>query len=561
MSSQEFSKFMRDDCYEDSVPISRYTRKHPTRGKASPESLPVEASPINRRAFLKAVSVAGVAASVLGYSTAGDAQEPSMGKNTGIHQKQAGRSPLSSAAVGPGKWVEAEEGTEAILQALNANEVDAIFFCSGTDNLPLMEAIAKFKALKRRTPRLITCPHEHVAMAAAHGHFMVSRRPQVVFVHVDVGTQNVGGALHNAWRGQAGVVFLAGRAPWTTHGELRGSRNFYIHWLQETFDQGEIVRQYTKWDYELRTAKQAGLVVQRAFQLSASEPCGPVYLTLPREVVMKKMNGAFIYPPKRYSPTIAAQGDAEAVREAARLLVKAERPVIVVNMMGRHIKSVSALVQLAESLSIPVIDNRERMNFPTTHLLHMGSSFQRTSGFVKHADVVLAIDHDVPYVPVTGCPSDNTKIIGIDIDPIKQTFPLWGFPIDVPIIADSSKAIPVLCKMAQEFITEKDRMRYAERRKILEAEHMDGVKESQPYFFFLAFPCLSEGNRRKHHRGSRGGYKQSRSVSANRIYSTGDVLWQWRLELGMGSWGCHRCQVDFTRKSCCLCYRRWQLHV
>jgi len=477
MTSQDTVEPREDYYSEGSVPISRYVRNQCSLTQAPLDPLPVGSSSVSRRTFLKAMSVAGAAASLAGgliatahASTTAGAAETALMKAAASPTPTAASPPLP-AVEGPGIQVKADEGTEAILEAISANETDCLFFCGGTDNFPVMEAVAKFKALDRPTPELIMCPHEHVAMSAAHGHFMVSRKPQVVMVHVDIGTQNVGGAVHNAWKGQAGVIFMAGRTPWTTEGELRGGRDAYIHWLQETYDQGEIVRQYTKWDYELRTAKNAGLVVQRAYQLAASEPCGPVYLTLPREVMMEKMDGATIYPPDRYRSATTSQGDAATLREAAQLLAKAEHPVILVNMLGRHPEAVAALVQLAESMALPLIDSRERMNFPTTHSLHLGYGFLGTPELVKQADVVLVIDQDVPYAPVAGRPPNEAKIIAIDIDPVKHSFPLWGFPVDVPITADSSKAVPVLYEMAQEFITQQDKARYAERLKTLEAQH------------------------------------------------------------------------------------------
>ena len=106
-----------------------------------------------------------------------------------------------------------DEGAEAFLELLNANGVEYIFLNPGTDTFPIQEALSKFKSLGKRTPKVILCLDESVAMAAAHGYFMVKGRPQVVLVHVDVGTLQVGGALHNAQRGRIGVIFCAGQSP------------------------------------------------------------------------------------------------------------------------------------------------------------------------------------------------------------------------------------------------------------------------------------------------------------------------------------------------------------
>src|SRR5262249_45903061 len=144
--------------------------------------------------------------------------------------------------------------SDAFVELLNSVQVDFIFINPGSDSAPILESIARFKAAGVRTPQLILCLHESVAMAAAHGYFMISGRPQVVFVHVDVGTLNIGANLHNAQRGRAGVVICAGRTPYTLDGDVPGGRNRRMHWMQEQFDQARIVQGYVKWHYELARA-------------------------------------------------------------------------------------------------------------------------------------------------------------------------------------------------------------------------------------------------------------------------------------------------------------------
>src|ERR1035437_9236000 len=124
-----------------------------------------------------------------------------------------------------GKLVDADEGHELILQALAANGVECLFYCGGTDNFMFMESVKKFEALKRPHPKLYTCLHESAAVYAAYGYYMVTRKPQAVVLHVDCGTLNAGGAWVNSWHGNAGIVVMAGRAPWTSQGEMPGSRN------------------------------------------------------------------------------------------------------------------------------------------------------------------------------------------------------------------------------------------------------------------------------------------------------------------------------------------------
>jgi len=346
--------------------------------------------------------------------------------------------------------VAVEEGAEAFVELLNANNVDFIFLNPGTDTFPIQEALSKYKSLGKRTPKVVLSLHESMAMASAHGYFLLTKRPQVVLVHVDLGTQQVGGALHNAQRGKAGVVLCAGRAPWNTDSETRGTRSLSIHWIQEQFDQASIVRDYVKWDYELRSNKNIHQVMQRAFQVAAADPPGPVYLSLPREILMEKISSVHVPAQKKHGTPVTPAPDPSAISEAAKILAKAEKPLIIVGNPGRHPEAVAYLVKLAETLGTPVITSGMAMNFPTDHDLYNGLNL---SPYFEEADAVLVIDYDIPYVPTKFKPKPNTKFIHMQIDPLRVGIPLWYFPADVLIEADSCKAIPELTKAVSSLLT------------------------------------------------------------------------------------------------------------
>ena len=354
------------------------------------------------------------------------------------------------------------EGHELILQSITANDVKKIFFCGGTDNYFFMESTAKFRALGKTCPDLVTVPHESDALYMGMGYFQWTRKPQVTLLHVDCGTINAGAAWPEAWHAGAGIVVIAGRTPWTTKNELTGARSIPVHWQQEVYDQAAIVRQYTKWDYEIKTVENASLVIQSAFRVAASEPCGPVYLTLPREIAAAKISGnAAIYDPSAFRPAISAQGDPAALRETAKKLVNAKNPIIFVKSMGRRPEAVPMLVKLAEKLAIPVLSTDVYMNFPKRHWARVAEAD------LQNRDLALIIDHDVPWV--TDDPPKTTTIISMDADPMRLKQPLWGFPVHIPITCDSSKALPLLLEMTEEFITVRRKSAFEERRKALSA--------------------------------------------------------------------------------------------
>jgi len=392
-----------------------------------------------------------------------------------------------------------DTGAEGFIELLNVNKVDYIFMNPGTDTTPLQEAIAKFKANGRRTPQVILCTHETVAMAAAHGYFAVTGRPQVVLVHVDVGTQNIGGALHNAQRSRIGVVICAGRSPSIFEAERQGGRTMGIMWWQEQRDQAGIVRNFTKWDYELRFNENAHHVVQRAFQMAGTEPCGPVYLTLPREVLVEKIKSVKVLDTDRFTPATTPDADTTLLEKAAGLLAGAKSPLIITGYSGRNPLSVQPLVELAEMIGARVSASGSRMNFPTNHPLTI-SGF--TMEYLKQADVVLVIDHDIPYIPAMVKPGPGARIIHIDIDPIKKDMVMWGFPSDILLQADSAKAIPELVALVRGRVSneqssraktvlanaQKERMRFEAESRSLALSRAEQTPVSAEWFCH----CLNE---------------------------------------------------------------------
>src|ERR687891_722614 len=199
------------------------------------------------------------------------------------------------------KKVAVESAAEGYLELLASRGVEYFFGNAGTDFAPIIEAYAKRAAQGQVLPRPITAPHEITAIGMAHGYAMVTGRPQVAMVHVIVGTANALGGIINAARAHAPILVTAGRTP-LTEDKLLGARNRHIHWAQESFDQGAMVREFVKWDYELRLGAQLETVVDRALAIARAEPQGPVYLTLPRETLSERLDDLEYFDPPRMGP-------------------------------------------------------------------------------------------------------------------------------------------------------------------------------------------------------------------------------------------------------------------
>ena len=177
-----------------------------------------------------------------------------------------------------------QTAAEAYLTRLADRGIDYVFANAGTDFAPIVEALSRSPGSNRRYPKFIIVPHENVAMAMAHGYYRTAGKPAVVMCHVTVGTANCINGLMNATRDNVPIILAAGRTPLTETGH-KASRQRSIHWGQEAFDQGGMVREFVKWDYEFRSGQPVEALVDRALDIAMSEPRGPVYLMLPREVL------------------------------------------------------------------------------------------------------------------------------------------------------------------------------------------------------------------------------------------------------------------------------------
>src|SRR5205809_254787 len=230
----------------------------------------------------------------------------------------------------------------AYLALLADRGIEYLFGNAGTDFAPLIEAYAQAVQTGNSVPQPILATHENLAVTMAHGYAMVSRRIPAVMVHVSVGTANMICAAMNAARENVAILLTAGRSPLTETG-LLGSRDGYIHWAQEMYDQAGMIREIVKWDYELRNAEQLTTVVERALAIAATEPRGPVYLSLPREVIAAPACEPEGPSPSRLPPAAPAAPDAAAIAAAARLLAQAARPLIVTANAGRDTAAFAAL--------------------------------------------------------------------------------------------------------------------------------------------------------------------------------------------------------------------------
>jgi acetolactate synthase-1/2/3 large subunit len=329
----------------------------------------------------------------------------------------------------------------AYLAQLADRGIDFLFGNAGTDFGPIVEALARAARRGTPVPRPIIAAHENVAVSMAHGYAMVSGKIPAVMVHVSVGTANAVCAAMNAARENVAILLTAGRTPITEAGQL-GSRDGYIHWAQEMYDQAGMVREFVKWDYELRNAEQLETVVDRALAIAGTEPRGPVYLTLPREIIAAPASQAGYRSPGRLNAAAPAAPDVAAIATAAEMLAAAQRPIIITANAGRDHAAFAALAAFADRFAIPVVQHRPRyLSLPSAHAMGIGFDPAR---FVGDADLILVLESDVPWIPSRAVPGRQCRVIQCGFDPLFSRYPVRGFPCDLGITGGAAAILTAL---------------------------------------------------------------------------------------------------------------------
>ncbi|HWB51058.1 MAG TPA: thiamine pyrophosphate-requiring protein [Stellaceae bacterium] len=366
------------------------------------------------------------------------------------------------------KEIAATSVAEAYLALLAERGVEYLFANAGTDFAPIVEAYAKAAHTGLSAPKPLIASHENVAISMAHGYAAASGKVPAVMVHVSVGTANALCGVFNAAREYVPILFTAGRSPLTEEGVF-GARDTYIHWAQEMFDQAGMLREMVKWDYELRNGAQLETVVDRALSVATSAPEGPVYLSLPREVLGETLSGFTYDSPSRRAAATSPGADEAALAEAAAMLSKARRPVVITAGAGRDPAAVAVLAAFAERFAIPVIEHRQRhLSLSAAHPCHLGYD---PAPFVKEADAILVLEMDVPWIPARVSPPADCRVIHLGVDPLCTRYPIRGFPCDVAIAAAPRLALLKLgaaMRVADGLVAER-RQALAERRAVQRA--------------------------------------------------------------------------------------------
>jgi acetolactate synthase I/II/III large subunit len=359
----------------------------------------------------------------------------------------------------------------AIFRRLYQLGVDRVFVNSGTDFPPIIEGLAEAEAHDLPVPKAIVVPHEHVAMSMAHGHYFATGKPAAVMLHTNVGLANGAIGAINAATDHVPMIIMSGRTPTVESGRF-GARTVPIGWGQEMRDQTALVREACKWDYEVRFPEQIPELLDRAYAIAMSTPKGPVYLSLPREVLCQPCpSSALAKVPGMTAAVVSA--DAGLIDQAARALASAEHPLMIAQRGAGTQAGFDVLARLALEWSIPVCQYwAVATAMSSEHPTYVG---QDPSAWLANADVVLVIDSLAPWSPETHSIRDDCQVIQLGPNPLYSRFPVRNFRSSISISTETGPGLEALAtalaRCRPVFDLDVRRARIAEHRAQHVTEH------------------------------------------------------------------------------------------
>ncbi len=362
----------------------------------------------------------------------------------------------------------------AIFRRLRQLGVDLVLVNSGTDFPPIIEGLAEADAHDVDVPRSIVVPHEHVAMGIAHGYYFGSGRAQAVMLHTNVGLANGAIGAINAANDQVPVILMSGRTPTVERGRF-GARTVPIGWGQEMRDQAALVREACKWEYELRFPEQLPELLDRAYAIATSTPKGPVYLSLPREVLTEPCPVEELDAPiaMRAASVVASP---DQIAEVAALLAGAKHPLIFAQHGAGSIEGFEALSRIADRWSIPVCQYWAVANaISSEHPMYVG---QDPAPWVADADVILVIDSLAPWMPDAHGPSSDCHVIQLGPDPLYSRSPVRNFRSDLSITSEVGGALVVLERAMSQLDRGTDASQRARRRALADERNVARREQS-----------------------------------------------------------------------------------
>ena len=347
----------------------------------------------------------------------------------------------------------AEWGSDVVVDLLKAFEIEYIAINPGATFRGLHDSLVNYGG--NHAPEIILCNHEEICVALAHGYARAKGKPMAAAVHNIVGLQHASMAIYNAWADRLPVIVLGGTGPMDS-----ANRRPWIDWVHTANVQGNLVRDFVKWDDQPGSVEAVPDSFIRAYRLATSDPQGPVYICYDADVQEKQLDDEVSFPSlDRYPAPLPVQAPEEGFDKTIRWLLEAKRPVILADWVGRREAGFNALGELAEMLGAPVLDQWGRFNFPVQHPLNLTGQSEKV---IPQADLILALD--VPDLEgatarraqergnrrATPLISASAKIINVSLDDLLVRAWATDFnklrEADLMITADTSVFLPELVR-------------------------------------------------------------------------------------------------------------------
>ena len=434
---------------------------------------------VDRRDFLKGAAVTGAAALV--PDAVAGAQAPPAADTASPQAARPASAPIAPRETDPSPDGEVlttdRPGGDFMVDVLKSLNFEYVASNPGSSFRGIHESIINYGG--NRMPEFITCCHEESSVAMAHGYFKVEGKPMAVLCHGTVGLQHAAMGVYNAYCDRVPVYILAGNTLDAT------MRRPGVEWAHSVQDAAAMLRDFLKWDDNPVSLPHFAESAIRAYKIAMTPPMMPVLVVLDgglQEDPISSEVSARLRVPK-LTTTSPPQGDSGAVAEAATLLVNAQNPVIVVDRAVRTPAGIARLVELAEALQAPVIDQHGRMNFPSRHPLNQS---ENGGPLIANADVILGLEltdfwgtttafRDSLYRAARSRLKPGTRLISINASDLNTKSNFQNFQrypeVDLAMAADTEATLPALAEAVRKLVTADRRSAFDDRRRRLEQAH------------------------------------------------------------------------------------------
>jgi thiamine pyrophosphate-dependent acetolactate synthase large subunit-like protein len=428
-------------------------------------------SALSRRGFLQAATLAGTGAIVPAVAKADESVvAPSQQRHVielASREAEQGVPPSSGQT-------QSNCGSDFMVDVMRNLGIEQVAAIPGNTFKGLHESIINYGMTTPPAVQLITCMHEEISVAIAHGYAKIEGKPMACMMHSTVGLQHGSMALYNAWADRVPVFAIVGA-------QLDAAkRRSTVDWVHAVFDGPALVRDFIKWDDSPVSLTQFAESATRAHKFAMTPPYGPVVLAVDQELQEGGIEGGVAPVIPKLPKSSVARGDEGPVNETAGLLVGARSPLIVADRAARTAEGLKLLVELAEALQAPVVDVYGRMNFPWRHPLNQT---RRQRALLAEADVILGLELTDFWGLTSAGLANGAKRISISSGDLYMKSNYQDFerftPVDIAIAADAEATLPSLIEAVRRLTTSRRRAVFANRGAQLAKDHAESLTQSR----------------------------------------------------------------------------------